>query len=534
MFYRPYISRTSNNRWRFIRSARREQSGARRSSVGRCCEHSLIAAKLDSLKQGCGGLLVIEGEAGIGKSQLIADLIEQAEAREISVWSGGGDAIERSNAYHAWRPLMIKILGIDETAETEVRNRQALIGLGDDPELNRLAALLNDIVPVDLPEADLARHMTGQVRADNTRVLILGLLNKAVRAVLRSSFSKTPSGSTRRRGDFCNSQRDHCRTRFSWSRLRPSATAFPEEQAELLNVPSAEFLRLEVLDAEETVALACSRLGVAHLPAIVSKLILDKSQGNPFFCEELAYALRDLGLLIVNDGRCELARGVDLHSLCMPNHVEGVVTGRIDRLNPSQQLTLKVASIIGRLFAVRLLHDVYPIEPDRQELPDRLESLSRLELIQPDEIESEVAYLFRHVITRDVVYEMMPSSQRRQIHRRVAEWYESNQDGDLATLYPLLTYHWTQAQDDTRAIEYLERSGEQALRVGAYQEVVSFLEEAIRLVRQSGEPGDLTRLARWEYLLGEAQLALGILVKSRQHAFRAVEHLGSRFPAGHG
>ncbi len=502
-------------------------------SIGRFRERALIAAKLDAVKQERGGVLVIEGEPGIGKSRLIADLFNQAEANGIALWIGGGDAIERSTAYHAWRPLMIKVLGIDENAETEIRNRQALLGIGEDPELSRLAALLNDIVPVDLPELDLTRHMAGQVRADNTSVLLLGLLNKAVRngpsvVILEDAhwFDSSSWGLLQR------AARSLPNTLFVIT-TRPSAGAFPEEQAALLQIPGAEFLRLKPLDADETLTLACHRMGVARLPTAVSEQILEKSQGNPFFCEELTYALRDSGLLVISNGHCELAPGVDLNALSMPNHVEGVVTGRIDRLNPSQQLTLKVASIIGRLFAVRLLHDVYPIEPDRLELADRLESLSQLELIQPDELESEFAYLFRHVITRDVVYDLMPTSQRRQIHRRVAEWYESKQDGDIATFYPLLAYHWTHAQDDARAIEYLERSGEQALRVGAYQEVVGFLNEAIRLVNQSGGVhGDLTRLARWEYWLGEAQLGLGNLVKSQEHAFRAVEYLGCQVPSG--
>ena len=102
------------------------------------------------------------------------------------------------------------------------------------------------------------------------------------------------------------------------------------------------------------------------LPEQVATLVVDKAQGNPFFSEEIAYALRDTEQIQVVDGECVLNPGLgDLHSLDFPDTVEGVITSRIDRLPPQGQLALKVASVIGRIFASNIFSDVCPIEEDR-------------------------------------------------------------------------------------------------------------------------------------------------------------------------
>ena len=278
-------------------------------------------------------------------------------------------------------------------------------------------------------------------------------------------------------------------------------------------------------------ALACERLGVEALPRDVEELILQKAQGNPLYCQELSLALREAGLLTFEGCQCQVAPGVDLASVGIPDSLEGIINDRVDRLAPSQQLALKVASVIGRLFSLRLLQNVYPIEPDRMDVPGHLDSLSRLELILPDEPEPDLAYIFRHVITRDVVYDLLPFSQRRRLHHDVAEWYEQTLAGDLSPHYPLLAHHWSLAGEEVRAIDYLEKAGEQALRGGAYREAVDFLERALAIHARCCPDSEPGRVARWEYQLGEAHLSLGHLVQSRTHAERALTLLGRPVPS---
>ncbi len=503
--------------------------GASRATVGRDAELATLARKLEGLRRGQGGVVVIEGEAGIGKSQLVSELVARAAGSGISPLVGGGDPIERSAPYHAWRPIFQTLLGADEATDRETRLARVANWLREEPDLEPLAPLLDAVLPLDLAENELTGHMTGQVRLDNTNDLLVRLLGRA----------------SARGPKLVVVEDAHWMDSASWALMlrvargvggillvvatRPVGPDFPEEHQALLQVAD-DILRLGNLATDDALALARLRLGVASLPPAAEELILRKSRGNPLHCEELSYTLRDAGLLTFEGDRCRVADGVDLASVGIPDGVEGIINDRIDRLAPSHQLALKVASVIGRLFAVRILRDVYPIEPDRARLPQDLDSLSRLELILRDEPEPDPAYIFRHVITRDVVYDLLPFSQRRRLHHDVAEWYERTLSGDLAPYYPLLAHHWSLAGDDDRAVDYLEKAGEEALKGGAYKEAVDFLDRALEIHARARPGLDPGREARWEYQLGEAHLSLGHLARSREHAARALSLLARPIP----
>ena len=114
---------------------------------------------------------------------------------------------------------------------------------------------------------------------------------------------------------------------------RPLVEPLPDDYRRLRQDPATECLRLEPLGRHDVIALVCDRLGVRRLPEPVAALIEERAQGNPFFSEELAYALRDAGLIRITDGSCTIAPGAgDLSTVSLPDTVQGVVAGRIDRL----------------------------------------------------------------------------------------------------------------------------------------------------------------------------------------------------------
>ncbi len=262
----------------------------------------------------------------------------------------------------------------------------------------------------------------------------------------------------------------------------------PIEYQELLNDPQAHHLTLSTLPAADILALVCQRLGVAQLPPPVADLIRQKAEGHPFFSEELAYALRDTGLIEIEAGQCRLAPGVgDLRRLDFPDTLQGVITSRIDRLTPSQQLALKVASVIGRVFAFRLLRDVHPLEADKPYLPDYLDALARLDLTPLESPEPELSYIFKHIITQEVAYNLMAFAQRRQLHQAVAEWYEHTHIHDLSPFLPLLAYHWSQTGITSKAVDYLLQAGDRARSLYAHQEAIDFYRQALTILKEQGQ-----------------------------------------------
>ncbi len=527
--------------------------------IGRATEQSMLTERLQSLLFGNpGGVVVIEGDAGIGKSRLVNDVFQRARALNVFCLTGAGDAVEKSTPYHAWRGVFSQVFGFGTITDPEARRARVLEQLQSSPGLLRLAPLLNAILPLDLPENEATRQMEGQVRADNTRTLLVRLLQQVV--------SRSPTLLVLEDAHWMDSSSwilaltasQQVRPWLVMIATRPLTTLLPEEYRQLLLMTAGiQWLRLQALSPQDTLDLVCQCLGVNSLPDPVVELICEKGQGNPYFSEELAYALRDAGLILVADGECRIASYVsDLGSLGLPDTLQGIVTSRIDRLTPAQQLTLKVASVVGRSFTLRILQQIYPIDADRSNLPHHLSILEQLDLTPLAATDPEPIYSFKNIVIQEAAYNLMLFAQRRQLHRDIAEWHERVYAHDLSPFYSLLAHHWGKAIENpyaepfvtSRAIDYLEMAGEQALRNYANQEAVRFLSEALDLDDRWRAARDLTataaqppspatsptsdlRRAHWERQLGEAGLNLGYLADSREHLEKAVALLGRPVPA---
>jgi predicted ATPase len=366
------------------------------------------------------------------------------------------------------------LFDLTDVSQPELRRTRVLEWLRDRPDLERLAPLLGDVLPLDLPQDALVGELQSQIRGDNTRSLLVG--------ALRAASEVQPLLVVVEDAHWCDSA--------SWAlarlvaqqiprallvlALRPLAEPIPDEYQWLRQAPNAQQLRLDPLPAEDVAALVGQRLGVTSVPQPVTDLIGEHAGGNPFFSEELASALRDTGVITITNESCRIAPGADLQDLSLPDTVQGVVLARIDRLAPPQQLTLKVASVIGRSFTYRLLHDIYPIAADRPTLADQLEGLQRRSLVLPETPETELAWIFKHVITRDVAYELMVRAQRRALHQAIAEWYEQYSEKELPRFYPLLAYHWSRTDEAAKAVQFQGLAGERALEGGAYREAGLF------------------------------------------------------------
>ncbi len=496
--------------------------------VGRARERDrleVIVRKLIDDRE--SSVALIEGEAGIGKSTLVAALQGIARARELTTWLGAALAIERSTPYFAWRAVYRQLFRLDANDPPEAQRRQVLGRLAFDPELEPLAPLLDSVLALDFPPTARTADLFGETRASATNALLVRLLAQATeRAPLQLILEDC-----------------HWLDSASWSlaraaaeqvpglllvlATRPLAEPLPRDFVPLAALPTTRKLALGPLSIDESLALVRRRLGVADLPDSVAELLRAKAQGNPFFLEELAYALRDAGKIVVRDGACAVADGQDLRALPFPDNVQGVVTSRIDRLAPPEQLTLKVASVIGRTFSKNLLRDVSPIEDDKPHLDRHLDTLISQSLTMLDSPDPDPAYSFKHVITQEVSYQMMAPAQRKKLHQVVAEWYERHHVGDLSPYFPLLAKHWSNTDRGAKAIDYLEKSGENALRDCAHEEAVTFFSQALAL---DGGAGDRLRRAGWERRLAEAHYHLSDLASARDHYNVALELLGFPMP----
>jgi len=533
--------------------------------IGRQEEKGLIANALQELSRGTlHQTIILQGEAGIGKSRLFEDLLRQAETLHAKMFTGSGDPIEKSNPYHAWRPIFNKIFEIEELlvqrefieeANTAIQNNIVAKLTAIDPDLARYAPLVDVVLPTSIPDNELTSAMSGEIRGGNVRELLTRLLSfeasQAPVLIVMEDLHWFDSASWALLVDI----QQKVRPLFLALNTRPLAEPAPAQFKQIIDTPGARLVRLEAMMLDDVEALVCQRLGVKSVPPMIGRLIREKSEGNPFFAEELAYALRDTGILMIENQECRVdARFVNFEDLTLPDTLQAAITNRIDSLNPSQQLTLKVASVIGRIFAFRLLQAIHPIEADRPVLSDYMETLTRLSLTLVESEAPDLAYIFKHALTQEVAYNLMLFSQRRQLHQAVAEWIEKTYEKNLEAYYILLAHHWSQAAETTeaqrndhallKAVEYLEKAGEQAMQNYATKEAIQFFKQALELDKRlpgpdAGEPArsrhirrtaSLVRRARWHSRIGLAHYGLGSLPDCERHVRESLHLLGYSLP----
>ncbi|HET7088363.1 MAG TPA: adenylate/guanylate cyclase domain-containing protein, partial [Anaerolineae bacterium] len=151
--------------------------------IGRAAEWAMLSERMQNLLHGePGGTVVLEGEAGIGKSRLVDEALRRAQELGLACLLGAGDAIEKNTPYHAWRDIFVKLLGLHAETDPENRREQILDRLRHDPQVASLAPLLNVALPVDLPENETTASMTDQARGDAARDVLLRLLNDLPRS----------------------------------------------------------------------------------------------------------------------------------------------------------------------------------------------------------------------------------------------------------------------------------------------------------------------------------------------------------------
>jgi class 3 adenylate cyclase/tetratricopeptide (TPR) repeat protein len=495
--------------------------------VGRSQERGLVTESLRRLvEDSAGGQILLEGEAGIGKSRLVSELLTWAVAVDVQPFVGGGDPVERSLPYHAWKQIVSAVLGLaggENDEEARARVMEAL------PEADRpLAPLLSPVLPFDFEDNDLTAEMGGVVRSDNTDACLLRLLGAQAKKAPLLLVLEDAHWMDSRSWALLERVAHEVEPALTVLSTRPVRPPVPEAWPRLTAMPGTQRCTLQPLAHAATLELVCGVLGIPSLPQSVADLFRARGEGNPYFCQELAAALRERGTILVIAGVCVVPGGPQsLADLELPDTVQGLVNSRVDRLPPLQQLVLKVASVMGRTFPLRGLQALYPVDADRAGVDDALLELCERGLLVPHVDGSPgVQYAFRHAIAREAVYSLMLFSQRRDLHRATAEWLESEETTPAA----LLAHHWAKAEVWDRAAPALAAAGLEAVRESSNIEAVQFLERALELDREHNLGHTAVVRGGWHARIQDAWFAAGRLDEARDAALSALRLLGQPAP----
>jgi class 3 adenylate cyclase/tetratricopeptide (TPR) repeat protein len=243
-------------------------------------------------------------------------------------------------------------------------------------------------------------------------------------------------------------------------------------------------LRLEPLGRESANEMLSALLGDEIELQPLRRLIAEKTEGNPFFIEEMFQALIEEGALQRN-GVLQLTR--PLTQVRVPTTVQAVLTSRIDRLPTDEKDLLHTLAVLGREFPLSLVQRLVPASADELE---RL--LSRLQIgdfIYEQPAFPEVEYIFKHALTQEVTYNSLLNERRQALHERAATAIEALFDANLTDHYSALAHHYARSGNRSKAVKYLSLAGRQAMDRSAYTEATAQLTVALELLQaQPDEP----------------------------------------------
>ena len=487
-------------------------------------EFTRVVEAIEGLKAGKSFVGVIEGEAGIGKSTLLLQWSKTAASEGLRMLRGAAESIHATTPYFAWQGIVNALLGLSENGSVEERRKQ-LLETSRGRQWEQMAPLLNDILDLGLPDNAITEQIAGKIRADNTRELVASLLIEAAAAqpvaIILEDAHWMDSASLALAAVVAQ------RVQPLILLLSTRILIGDQERAlaPLLHLPGAQRLRLEPLRSDDCIALATQRLCVRRLAKPIADLIAAKSQGNPFFSVEIAFALREHGFVMIEGDECKPVPGLDFSTVKFPDNVQGIIMRRVDSLAPEVQLTAKVASVVGSSFSASLLREAFPVETGQPQVETNLAALREERLVIPQD---EPEYTFAHAIVEEAIYDRLLVAQRKTLHERVAGALEKKQAGALESVAPLLGHHWLKAGDEDKAGDYFGMAGLRAVHNGAYQEGLDFLTHALELTRsENPRPEEVVRDAHWQVLRAEAFFGLGRIEDSWK-AFREVARLLGR------
>jgi class 3 adenylate cyclase/tetratricopeptide (TPR) repeat protein len=429
--------------------------------VGREPELELIAARIAQVKRGQGQIIGITGEAGMGKSRLVAEVRRMARSSRMAVYGGECVSYGTNISYLLWHNLWRSFFNVDPSwplglQMLQLRAQLALI----DERLLEWMPLMTNALRLPISDETLAVLLDVKsrkillesllvdcllYRANESPLLLVledchwidplsqDLLDRIAEAIAEAPvlvvlLYRPPTGN----GQAALTQQ-LSRLPY-WSEL-----------------PLTEFT---VAQTEELIHLKFAQLldSSVSLPPTLVERIIERAQGNPFYIEEL--------INLIADRKLDLSNPANLAGLELPDSLHRLIISRIDQLDEGPKNILKVASVIGRLFKAAWLWGAYPELGATEQVKAHLTTLSNLDLTPLDRIDPELEYLFKHVVTQEVAYQSLPVATRALLHEQMGRYIERTA-GEEAPI-DLLAYHYGLSHNLAKQREYFRKAGDAA------------------------------------------------------------------------
>ena len=495
------------------------------SMLGRDSELNKCLDIITSKKINKNRFVLIQGDAGIGKSLLVQQIVTSV-CNHLKVFQGGAETRNYSVPYSAWRKLLIELLSANEILDSKY-NLTDIINLRlSELQLREHGALLNQIFDINLSETEYSANLTGQPRVGATLDLLSALLTKCL-----------PSPS------LVIIEDAHWIDSPSWSLLQQITmaandvvfvvtTRHTDENTELRTIrETTAFHRIALKplskkDSEELLDVILHEHNMDH---VFLERLGAKAQGNPFHLIEYANYVQKKKKEIIENSQWAQSEELE-KEITIPGTIHNIVASRVDMLSSVDSQIVKHASVLGKIFSFEILEKIVPktVAKNREVLP-YLKNLEQQELLRVSNKEKGT-YSFAHDLIQESIYDSLKPTDRTALHKTVGELFEALLLKGDHSLYSTLSYHWSNTDDHDRTIRYSERAAENAIGVGAYQEAETLIVRCLENSNFINKKLNLSRQLTRQRLYCDALFGMGKQANRFDAAVEAFQYAGIKYP----
>ncbi|HEX9386522.1 MAG TPA: adenylate/guanylate cyclase domain-containing protein [Anaerolineales bacterium] len=507
---------------RAFRTGRRGVEGVTTRMVGREEEFKAIQSAFEQSVTSCHvTVVVVKGEAGLGKSRLIYEFETWMDSRpsDFYLFKGRADEETMSLPYSLLRDVFSERFQIrDSDSQAEARGKlmsgmAAMTSVGSEER----TAFIGELLGFDFSESIFVHGIRNDARQIRDRSFnhivqfFTELTLDSPVVLLLDDIHWADNGSLELIEDLAKLETSLpifilCTARPSLDESHPTWGS---------NFPLCTVLTINSLDLNASRELVREILqNVPDLPRDLVETVAKNAEGNPFYLEELVKVLIEDGVIVKGEELWQIVPH-SVTQLRVPATLTGVLQARLDRLPSMESEVLERAAVIGRTFwdaAVAAIHGSEAAQAltGGEEVRSALSALSNKELVfshQPSAFASTQEFIFKHAILREVTYERVLKAKRKLYHRMAADWLIQQSDERIDEYLGLIAQHYELAGDTVHAVEFLERAAEQSMRLSTYRDALSASERALAILASSEYTNPAMR-ARLLLTIGMAQLWL--------------------------
>ncbi len=442
--------------------------------VGRHSELEHLQQALAQGRAGRGQIVGVMGEPGLGKSRLFYEfkLLAQSGCLVLEAYSVSHG---KASPYLPVIELLMTYFQI-QSHDDERSRRQKVIGrvLELDHSLEDTLPYLFALLGIEEQPSPL-QQMDPQIRRKRTFEAIKKIfLRESLKQPVILIFEDLHWIDTETQGFL-----DSLSESIASAKILLLTNYRPEYRHEWGTKTYYTQLRLAPLGKAEAEEFLTFLLGHDGSLTVLKHLILEKTEGTPFFMEEIVQDLIEQGMLVRTEVGAVRRDRPSAETLQIPTSVQAVLAARIDRLTPDEKALLQQLAVIGREFPLSLVRHV--VTQPEDEVYRVLASLQHKEFLYEQPAFPEVEYIFKHALTQDVAYGSVLIERRKALHERTAQAIELLYKNNLEEHYSDLAHHYTRSGNTQKAVEYLQLAGQQAVQRSAYAEAINQLSTALEL-----------------------------------------------------